>query len=251
MGRALTSAAQQWLPGCARLAAAAALVILSGATAQAETSGLTIYPVTIQLAPGERAAVLTIENHTDTDTTFQIRAYSWSQPNGSDRLEPTDAVLVSPPLGTVAAGKSQVVRLVLRQPAQEREATYRVLFDQILGPPAPGSVNFALRLSIPVFAEPPTRVAPHVQWSVDHSSLVAVNDGGRHETFRDIAISTPDGRQLKLEQNVSPYVLAGSTHRWQILSAGFAASGTTPLRLKGNADSGAVDQAVSARASPP
>lgn len=229
------------------MAVAAALTAFIAATAQAQTAGLTIYPVTIQLGPGERAAVLTIQNHNDTDTTFQIRAFSWSQQNGAEQLLPTDALVVSPPLGTVAAGKSQVVRLVLRQPAQQREATFRILFDQILAPPRPGSVNFALRLSIPVFAEPSTHVFPHLRWSVEQSYLVAVNDGGSHETVRGIAITAPNGRPLQVEQNVSPYVLPGATRRWQILTPNFSASGSAPLRLKAEADTGAIDQPLLAR----
>jgi fimbrial chaperone protein len=234
------------LPGGSRLAAAAALILFAVAPAQAQTAGLTIFPVTVEMPPGERAATLTIQNHSDTDTTFQIRAFSWAQQNGAEQLLPTDSLLVSPPLGTIAAGKDQVVRLVLRQPAQGREATFRILFDQILAPPKPGSVNFALRLSIPVFAEPPTHVAPHLAWSTDRSWLVAVNDGSAHETVRNIAIATSNRRMLKVEQNVSPYVLAGATRRWQILAPNFSALTDAPLRLKAEADSGAIDQPLTA-----
>ncbi|HEY1962773.1 MAG TPA: fimbria/pilus periplasmic chaperone [Rhizomicrobium sp.] len=229
------------LPDGLRSAATAAFMALTAATAQAQTAGLTIYPVTIDLAPGQKAAALTIQNHTDTDTTFQIRAFSWVQANGSEQLLPTDTLMVSPPLGTIAAGTSQVVRLVLREPARDREATYRILFDEILAQPRPGTVNFALRLSIPVFALPPTRVSPHLQWSIEHSYLVAVNNGGSHETVRDISLSTPAGRMLQLERNASPYVLAGAIRRWQILTPNFS-PGSATLRLKANADNGAINQ---------
>lgn len=247
----LTSVAWRWLPDGARLAAVAAFVALTGAAVRAEDTGLTIYPVTIQLSGGERAAVLTIQNHTDTDTTFQIRAFSWSQHNDQEQLVPTDAILVSPPLWTVAAGKEQVVRLVLRQPAQDREASFRILFDQILPPPKPGSVNFALRLSIPVFVEPTAQAPPHLVWSIERSYLVAVNEGGRRETVRDIAVSTPDGRALQIEKGESPYVLAGATRRWRIVTPNFSASGSTALRLKADADTGAIDQSVTVRHTPP
>jgi fimbrial chaperone protein len=251
MCRASKFATHRWPPRLRYSAALATFFVLTAATARAQTAGLTIYPVTIQLGPGDKAAILTIQNHTDTDTTFQVRAFSWAQQDGSEQLLPTDLLLASPPLGTIAAGKSQVVRLVLRQSAQTREATFRILFDQILAPPKAGTVNFALRLSIPVFAEPPTHVSPHLQWSVEHSTLVAVNDGGSHETVRDIAISAPGGRPLKIEENVSPYVLAGATRRWQILTPDFAPSSSAPLRLKAAADTGAIDQAVTVRNAPP
>jgi fimbrial chaperone protein len=222
-------------------AAAAAFIAFTSATAHAQTAGLTIFPVTVELTAGQNAAVLTIQNHTDNDTAFQVRVFSWAQQNGSEQLLPTDSLLVSPPLGNIAAGGNQVVRLVLRRPAEEHEATFRILLDQILPPPKPGNVNFALRLSMPVFAEPPKRVSPHLQWRVEHATLVAVNEGGSHETVRHIAISTASGRPLKIEQNVSPYVLAGSTRRWRILTPNFS-PGSAPLRLKADADTGPIDQ---------
>ena len=248
MGGVPKSVVQRW-PRSHPRAACVAVLALAGAGVQAQGDGLTIYPVNIELASGQRTAALTVQNHTDKDTAFQIRAFAWSQ-DDSERLVPTDALLVSPPLGTLAAGKSQVVRLVLRDPAQGREVAFRILFDQIQPPPAPGAVNFALRLSIPVFAEPPARVFPHIRWSVEGTSLVAVNDGGSHETVRNITIATPNGRVLRVEQNLSPYVLGGATRRWRILTPNNELSSTS-LRLKAQADSGAIDQPLTVRNLPP
>jgi fimbrial chaperone protein len=252
MGRDPKQFIQQWLLICGGLPAAVMFVALISAPARAQTGGLTIYPITLQLAPEQKAAVLTMQNHTDKETIFQLRAFSWSQQNGSEQLHPTDSVLVSPPFATVAAGKSQVARLVLRHAAQQRrEQTFRILLDQIVSPPAPGTVNFALRLSIPVFSEPPIRASPHLHWSVEHGYLIAVNDGSSHESVREIALSTAGGRELQVEQNVSPYVLAGATRRWQILTRDFALSTNVPLRLKVSADSRAIDQALTVRNVPP
>ena len=114
------------------------------------------------------------------------------------RLEPTTELLASPPIRTIAAGASQVMRLVLRRPAKGREASYRILLDQIPPPAAPGTVRIALRLSIPIFVEPLERAAPHLQWRVEASlgqaELVAVNDGNRREKVLDMPSSPPAGR---------------------------------------------------------
>ena len=247
-----------------RAGAIAALMALAGAPAgQAQDQrpaasseaikGLTVVPVSFELQPGQMTAVLSIQNDTDREADFQVRPYAWGQPGGADQLSPTDVLMASPPLGRVSVGAGQVVRLVLRQPARGQEASYRILLDQVPPPPQPGMVGFSLRLSIPVFAEPSGHPTPHVRWSVQSSGganyLVAVNDGARHDTFRDMALIAADGRPLALEQNVSPYVLAGATRRWRILTS-FAPS-REGLRLRARADSGAIDQVVSAPSAAP
>ncbi len=79
---------------------------------------------------------------------------------------------------------SQVVRLVLRHAPEGKEGTYRIPLDQIPPVAAPGTVRIALRLSIPVFAEPSGRALPHVQYHVRTDAgqvyLIGTNDGDRH-----------------------------------------------------------------------
>jgi fimbrial chaperone protein len=229
------------------VAAYGALSLTFAPPAVNAAGSLTVLPVNIQLAPGQMATALTVINQGDVGTAFQIRAFAWTQSNdGIDRLQPTTTLLASPPLGTIAPGATQVVRMVLRHPPQGQEATYRILIDQIPPPAAPGVVSVALRLSIPIFAEPTTRVAPDVQWHVQYSAgqafLIATNDGTHHETVRDITLSDASGHVYKVEANVSPYILIGSTRRWRIVSAPPVPG--VALRLNANTDTGRIDQSV-------
>jgi fimbrial chaperone protein len=232
--------------------ASALLLCLSATTAAAD--GLTVLPVTIQLAPGQMATSLTVKNEADVATSLQVRSFAWNQSaQGEDRLEPTTQLMASPPISTIAAGASQVIRLVLRQPAQAREATYRILLDQIPPPALPGTVRIALRLSIPIFAEPNERATPHLQWRVEGSggeaALVAVNDGNRHEKVLDIALLGA-GRSLSTEAGASPYVLAGATRRWRVLGPYLPLAAGATLRLTARTDAGAIDQSVAVVAGP-
>jgi fimbrial chaperone protein len=224
------------------------------APALANAQSLTVLPVTIQMAPGQMATTLTVINQGDSVVAFQLRSFLWKQDNSGDQLVPVDTLLASPPLGTIAPHTSQVVRMVLRQPAQEQEATYRILLDQIPPPSAPGTVRIALRLSIPIFAEPAIRALPHLQWRVEangqQTSLVAVNDGNRHDTIRNIVLQTSDGRTLKPQGGASPYVLAGTTHRWQFATVGAPLPPGAVLHLTAIADGGHVDQAIPATNGP-
>lgn len=226
---------------------AAAWLLLASAVAGAQA--LAVLPVNIFLAPGQSAASLTVTNKGTTETSIQIRPFVWDQAGGEDHLEATDGLVVSPPIATIAAGATQVVRLILRKPPQGQEATYRILIDQIPPPAEPGIVHVVLRLSIPIFAEPMTRAVAHVQFHLESDAgqlyLVGVNDGLRHEVIRDIELSTSDGAKYQTDRGVSPYILAGVTRRWRLVAPGPLPKPGDTLRLTAHADSGAIDQQVS------
>jgi fimbrial chaperone protein len=228
----------------------ALMVLLAGGVAHAQS--LMVIPVNLQMAPEQRATTLAVINRGDTETSIQIRAYVWNQQSGDDQLAASDAVIVSPPLASIAPGATQVVRLILRQPPQGREATYRILLDQIPPPAAPGIVRVVLRMSIPIFAQPTSHAVSRVQFHIERkagqSYLVALNDGGRHDAVRDVVLRTSDGRKLTTNSNASPYILAGATRRWLIASQGSMPLPNETLRLTARADAGAIERQVSVAA---
>jgi fimbrial chaperone protein len=227
--------------------AAALVFLLTGSAAGAQS--LSVLPVNIFFPAGQKAATLTITNQGKSETAVQIRAYGWNQQDGNDQqLTGTDAVMMSPPLATIAPGASQVVRLILRQTPQDREATYRILVDQIPPPAEPGIIHIVLRLSIPVFAMPAARALPHLRFHTESEGdklfLVGSNDGLAHELIRDIVLTTSDGRQLKEDPNTSPYILAGVTRRWPIAAQGSLPLPSEALRLTAHSNAGAIDEQV-------
>ncbi|MDR3532444.1 MAG: fimbria/pilus periplasmic chaperone [Rhodopila sp.] len=237
---------------------AALLFLVTAGVAKAQS--LVVLPVSVTMAAGQNAAVLTVINKGDSETSFQVRAFAWKQTNegnptaSPDQLAATDELLVSPPLGTIAAGATQIVRLVLRRPAQEREASYRIFLDQIPPPAAPGTLRIAIRMSIPVFARPAVRVASHVQWRIEDRGgqdyLMAFNDGSRHEAVRGIALATASGGQAQVQANASPYILPGATRSWRITASGAPLAPGATLHLTAQGDSAKVDQQVSVSAGP-
>lgn len=228
----------------------AALTVLGTASA-VQAQSLAVQPVVVQLAPGQMAETLTILNQSSEPSAFQVRAFVWETENGADKLTPTDKVAISPPLGTIAPNQRQLIRVVLRQPAQTREETYRIWIDQIPAASEPGSIRIALRLSIPIFAAPATRIAPGLQWRLTRApgglQLTATNSGTRHQAVRNVALATPDGRALKPGGNTSPYVLAGGMRQWT-----FAVPGALPasLRLTATTQDGPLDQGVTLDSAP-
>jgi len=227
-------------------------VLLTGMTAGAQA--LTVLPVNILMAPGERATTLTVTNQGNSKTAIQIRVFAWSQDGDEDKLISSDDVVVSPPIASLAPAASQVIRLILRKQPQGKEATYRILLDQIPPPAEPGVVHVVLRLSIPVFAQPAPRAVAHGQFRVEVkdglATLVGINDGTRHLALREVEIWTPDVRRFQLASGSSPYLLAGSTRHWKIAVQGSLPKPKDILQLKAQSDTGAIEQQVSVVAAP-
>ena len=239
------------IPTHSRTAAlGAALLALTGAGA-AQAQALTVLPVTIQMTPDQMAVSLTVINQGTSQTSVQVRAFAWGQtgPEGQEVLTATDAVQASPPLATIAPAAAQVIRLVMRRPVRGKEQTYRILLDQVPSAGEPGAVQIALRMSIPVFAEPKTRATAHVQYRIERAAgmtyLVAANDGDRHETLRDISLTNGKGDVVRTETNASPYVLADATRRWRILEPSQLPAAGEVLRLTAKGQDGLIDQRVS------
>lgn len=235
-----------------RIFAAILVVSLTGAIAGAQ--GLSVWPVNIFLSPGQRAATLSVTNAGDSATAIQVRAYAWDQKDGDDRITATSTLIVSPPLSSISPGATQVIRLILRQPPQGREATYRILVDQVPPPAEPGVVHMVLRLSIPIFAQPQIRAVAQIQFHIerhaDKVTLVGINNGLSHEALRDIVLATSDGRKLKAVASTSPYILAGATQRWLLDTQGYLPQINETLQLTAHAVAGAIDQQVRLVATP-
>jgi fimbrial chaperone protein len=233
----------------------AAILLAVAMRMAAAAQSLSVLPVNVLMGPGQQASSLTVTNQGSTKTAIQIRAFAWNQDGDQDVLTSSDLVVVSPPIATIPPGASQVVRLILREPPPVRESTYRILLDQIPPPSEPGVVHVVLRLSIPIFAQPRTRVNPDVRFRLEARDgqlyLVGSNNGRRHVAIREIELSTSHGRTLKAEAGTSPYILAGVTRHWHIDSQG----GPVPLpnetlQLKAKSDAGAIEQQVSVVGAP-
>jgi len=231
---------------------AAVTPFFAGAVAGAQ--GLSVVPVNVFLQPGQRTTSLSVTNSADKPTSIQIRAYDWSQKNDEDQLIDSKVIAVSPPLFTIVPKGTQVVRLILRQPPVGSEATYRIVLDQIPGPSEPGVVQMVLRLSIPIFAAPATKVVPRDRFYLDRDGekllLVGVNSGLSHDTIHDIAVTASDGRKFTLKTKVSPYLLAGATRHWELDAQGYAPQPGESLKLTAHGIAGAIDEQVGLAAAP-
>jgi fimbrial chaperone protein len=229
------------------LAKAAALISLA-TCACAGAQSLTVLPVNVFFPPGQKASTMSVTNRGDRETAVQIRPYVWTQADGNDQLEATHALVVSPPIASIAPGATQLVRLILRDLPGDREVTYRIIVDELPAPGEAGVVNVVFRLSIPVFSKPAVRASPRLEFHLEREAgqvyLVGKNDGQSHDAIRDIALLTSDGTKLTPETGASPYLLAGSTRRWRIAVPNSTSLPNDTLRFTAHSDSGAIDEQV-------
>ncbi len=196
------------------------LAILWAVVPQVSAQSLAIVPIRQDLSSEHRSASFTLTNTSDIPTLIQIRGYSWIQKGNEDTFVPTAKLSVSPPFATIPPGKSQTVRLLLRDPAVNAEESYRIIFDQI--PDRSGSqIQLTLRFTVPVFSSSNTPARPDVQWRIERQgtnlTLVAVNHGLSHSMLAKLSATTASGESLKLTGPDMPYILAGNERRWLIM----------------------------------
>lgn len=123
-----------------RAALSVPAALLFGRPRSAVAASLEIAPVLLELPPARPSAVLNIINAGGTPARLQLRAFGWTQENGQDRLQPTEALLFSPPQFTLAPGESQVARVALRRaPSGSSESAFRLLVDEL--PPLGGAAG--------------------------------------------------------------------------------------------------------------
>ena len=211
--------------------------------AQARAQALQISPISVTLQPGQMTTTLTVGNSGNEPAALQVRPFKWNQTTQEDSLTETGDFLVSPPITTIDAGQTQTFRLILRRPAARIEASYRLLMDQLPPPSMPGMVRIALRLSIPVFAEPEAAAGPNVAWRVvangDGAMLVGLNRGSKHLRIIDATLTAPSGRRYKLQAVQLPYILPGAERHWRIETGAGLRPGTT-ISLVATSDAGPV-----------
>ena len=179
-----------------------------------------VNPVRVELSQDKRIKALTVTNNGQEATSIQLDLAAWSQRAGEDIYAPTTELLATPPIFTLPAGKSQIIRVGLRRPAESgKELSYR-LFLQEIPPPGPQEfqgLRVALRLSIPVFVTPGDREAsPDLSWRLNekgNETLVveAVNRGAGHARVSQIRLRAGENT---VQRSGNDYLLPGASRQW-------------------------------------
>lgn len=210
----------------------------------------TVNPVRVTLSPTQAVAAITVKNAAKEASVIQLETSIWTQEGGKDVLTPSSQILATPPIFTLPAGGSQIVRVGLRRPPDTtRELTYRLVLREV-PPPQPISqgLRVALAISMPVFVVSAHPAFSDLQWQAarlpdGNIRLQATNTGSAHVQVGAVELSSAANPSTAVRQNVATYVLPGNTRSWTIKSAGDMQPGSI-LRLQASTDSGDVRATV-------
>lgn len=194
------------------------VLMLAGVLAalgQAHAAKFVLSPVLLTVNPAQTLTTSTTITNTDgAATAFTAEVLAWTQKDGQDVLVPTRDAVVSPMNFTVAPGRSQVVRVALRQAPGTASLTYRLILRQKVQPQpvsaAGASVTPRYVFSLPLFAELPTarpNVSLRAVQGAQGPALTFQNAGTGYGVFRNIKV-TAAGKTFELGNQ---YVLSGST----------------------------------------
>ncbi len=202
-----------------------ALTVLSflGTAAHA----VTISPVLVELSPARRVVSITILNPGDIAVSFQTQTLAWHQSDGVDRYDETDEIVVIPPIAEIAAGGSQIFRVMMRKAPTGAETAYRLIFEDVTEfatrPMAADQVSINIRVNhnLPVFIAVAGKPRANPRLGPCTSSVAAKpamtgcvridNDGSRYAQIKSIAV---DGAGWHKDLAASSRVLAGAWRQW-------------------------------------
>ena len=198
-----------------------AVAALACAPSPGDAAALRVSPILIDGGEGANATI-TLRNRDDRPLNAQVRVFRWSQHDGVEDLQPTDAVVASPPIVTVGPREDYVVRLQRTTGEQPvAEEAYRVVIDELPNPDRQrnGTVAVVLRYIVPAFFFPADATQPRLKWSLARRDgrvvLVAENGGDKRIQLTDLAVRT-GGRSALVGKGLAGYVLGHSAREWPL-----------------------------------
>jgi fimbrial chaperone protein len=211
----------------------------------AHAGSFSVNPVRVTLSSKQPVAAITVRNSGSEPAVIQLETSAWSQEQGQDVLVPSSDVLATPPIFTVAPGKTQILRIGLRKPAAGAgESTYRLVLREVPSSAQTTGLRVALMISMPVFVMPAREVAPKLEWRATRTTdgqirVHATNKGDAHVQLTKIELALAAGGKVLGGRNIADYVLPGNTRSWLLKSASAAAD--TKVQIRSVSDAGAFN----------
>jgi len=234
--------------------AAYGLLLFVAGVSVVSAANIGVNPVRVTLSENQKMGTLTVRNGGTEPMSMQLEVLNWSQEEGNGVFTPTRELIVNPPIFTIPAGGSQLIRVGLRRaPDAQRELTYRIFLQELPPPPSPDfqGAKMLMRVSLPVFVLPKVTAKPVLRWHAVRTSDGALkislsNSGNAHIQIANFSLSLPGSAQPWITQQTSNYVLIGQSFDW-ILPANadysIPKSGAT-IQLFAQTDAGDIEAEV-------
>lgn len=223
----------------------ASFLLFFAVSVQAGTFQIT--PTLAEIPAERRSATFTLKNPGKDEITIQVTGYSWAQQGSKRMLSDAKNLVVVPPLVTIPAGGTQIVRVADMNRNDQEESAYRVQFLEIPNAVDQGSVMLrtALKLDVPLFFLPEAP-SGKVDWRATKTAsgklvLTISNHGNIHARFSKLVLQDARGNALG-RLNGPLYLLPGTTRKFHFATRKPIALGdeltveVTPSRNQGKVD---------------
>lgn len=118
-----------------RIFAAVLATLISGLTVAEEKADnkINVSKIKIEMTKGQKSDFFTVYNKSDTEAFgFSVQAFKWTQPEGKDKLEPTNNIIAAPKTFVVQPRQYKNIRLVADDyPQALKDYSYRIMLSQI------------------------------------------------------------------------------------------------------------------------
>jgi fimbrial chaperone protein len=180
---------------------------------------LQINPVLVQIDADHRTGSVTVRNMEAVPVTIHAYPLAWSQAGGQDHYDDSAALIVSPPVFTIAPQGTQVVRVGLRNAAGSGHA-YRLIVEEVPEATPGTGIRVALRLNLPLYANVPAGSLAQLRWAASHLpdggwAIEATNTGAGYVRIEPEDATAATG--IRFGSNIAfGTVLPGATRHWQL-----------------------------------
>lgn len=206
-----------------RIAVFALTCAILAICAQPSSAAVGVSPLSGVVAPGTTAIAFTISNPDNAERVVQPEVSRWEHVDGKDRLTKSNDWVVNPPVATVPALGSRVIRMALkRRVSLTDEVMYRLVLSEVNNRAESTGVNMAVttHVSLPVFVEPATISRKKPEWSAardgDRRIVVTLkNTAPLHVHVTQFVLRTAGGKAL--ETSAPSYVFAGETRTYTLV----------------------------------
>jgi len=179
-----------------------------------------VTPIRLDLGRDARSGAVTVFNESDGRLQVQMKAFVWTQDKeGKDQYEETGDILFFPRIMIFDKRGEKILRAGIKNPAIEKEKTYRLFIEEIPEPSREegARVAIAIRFGLPIFVKP---VNAEVRGELAKLSIaggvvtaVARNVGNVHFLVRTVLVTARDGagKEIFSKELGGWYLLPGAS----------------------------------------
>lgn len=181
-------------------------------------TNLQLNPIKIDFAPGQQITSMQITNKDEQPIVLQLSVKKWQQDKaGKEQYSTSDDLLVTPPIFTLAAHQTQIVRLAIMKPLNlSSEQSYRLIVREVSSGVKKSDKNklqLVMQFILPVFVEPITKASKQINYKIlktktNKQTVIVMNQSNHHIVVTSITIKDKSGNTVGVLDKLGQYILS-------------------------------------------